>query len=105
MSRPRRPADCDTGKRELRVKMRTVRDGSGYIMAAMIRSSRLLDELDRRYQREVLRGLTYPQALARFAALWTEARELGASGRDDWETDLEPDLAVARAVNGLPPAS
>ncbi len=71
----------------------------------MIRSSKLLEELDQRYQREALRGLAYPQALARFAALWAEARELGASGRDDWETDLEPDLAVARAVNGLPPAS
>lgn len=71
----------------------------------MIRSSELLDELDRRYQREALRGLTYPQALERFTALWAEARALGASGRDDWEADLEPDLAIARAVNGLPPAS
>jgi hypothetical protein len=71
----------------------------------MIRSSKPLDELNKRYQQETLRGLTYVQALERFAALWAEARALGASGRDDWENDLEPDLAVARAVNGLPPAS
>ncbi len=70
----------------------------------MIRSSKPLEELDKRYQ-ETLRGLTYAQALERFAALWAEARALGASGRVDWEADLEPDLAVARAVNGLPPAS
>ena len=98
-------ADRHTIERELGATPKTIRDGSGYITTAMIRSSKLLDELDQRYQREALRGLTYPQALARFAALWAEARELGASGRDDWETDLEPDLAVARAVNGLPPAS
>jgi hypothetical protein len=82
----------------------------------MIRSSKPLDELNERYQQETLQGLTYAQqealqgltyaqALERFAALWAEARALGASGRVDWETDLEPDLAVARAVNGLPPAS
>ena len=71
----------------------------------MIRSPELLEELDRRYQREALNGLTYPQALERFTALWIEALELGVSGRDDWESDLEPDLAIARAVNGLPPAS
>ncbi len=44
-------------------------------------------------------------ALERFEALWAEALALGVLGQVDWETDLEPDLAVARAVNGLPPAS
>ncbi len=72
----------------------------------MIRSSKQLDELDKRYLQATLRGLTYAQALERFAALWAEALALGASsGRVDWESDPEPDLAVARAVNGLPPAS
>ncbi len=46
----------------------------------MIRSSKLLDELDKRYQQETLRGLTYAPALERFAALWAEARALGAIG-------------------------
>lgn len=71
----------------------------------MIRSSKPLDELDKRHQQETLRGLTYAQALERFEALWAEALALGVLGQVDWETDLEPDLAVARAVNGLPPAS
>ncbi len=41
----------------------------------MIRSSKPLYELDKRYQQETLRGLTYAQALERFAALWAEARD------------------------------
>jgi len=34
----------------------------------MIRSFKPLDELNKRYQQETLRGLTYAQALERFAA-------------------------------------
>ncbi len=71
----------------------------------MIRSSRRLEELERRYQREAFIGLTYEDALNRFAALWAEARALNADFGADWEDDLKPDLAVARAVNGLPPAA
>jgi hypothetical protein len=44
-------------------------------------------------------------ALARFAALWVHARALNPDFGSDWLDDLEPDLAVARAVNGLPPSS
>ncbi|MFQ5743634.1 MAG: hypothetical protein ACE5HV_08605 [Acidobacteriota bacterium] len=69
----------------------------------MIRSAPQLDELDRRYQSEVFRGLSYQQALQRFASLWAEARQLNPEAGDDWLEDLAPDLAVARAVNGLPP--
>ncbi len=51
----------------------------------MIRSFKPLDELDKRYQQETLRGLTYEQALERFAALWAEARARGGSiGRLIW---------------------
>lgn len=57
-----------------------------------------------RYQREAYRGLSYPDALARFAALSAEARALHPELGADWEQDLAADLAVARAVNGLPPA-
>ena len=71
----------------------------------MIRSPEKLEKLERKYQREALQGLTYAQALQRYAARWAEARALGASGSDDWMADLEPDLAVARALNGLPPTS
>jgi hypothetical protein len=70
----------------------------------MIRSSPRLDELERRYQREAFRDLTLCEALDRFAALWAEARQLDPSLGEDWRADLEADLAVARAVNDLPPA-
>ena len=71
----------------------------------MIRSSKALRDLEARYQREAFQGLSYEQALARFAALWGEARELNPDLGADWLGDLEPDLAVARAVNGLSPTS
>jgi hypothetical protein len=71
----------------------------------MIEPSQLLEELNRRYEREALEGMTYEVALQRFAALWAEAQALGFDGREDWLSDLEPDLAVARALNGLPPSS
>lgn len=71
----------------------------------MIVSSRSLTELEARYQREAFRHLTYEQALHGFAALWAEARVLQPGLGADWREDLVPDLAVARAVNGLPPAA
>jgi hypothetical protein len=71
----------------------------------MIRPSPEVSELEARYQREVLAGLSYVEALDRFAALWAEARVLHPELGVDWRADLEADLAVARAVNGLPPVS
>ena len=71
----------------------------------MIRSPAMLQQLEARYQREALRGLYFPQALAIFSALWAEARTLRPDLGSDWLEDLEPDLAVARAVNGLPPSA
>lgn len=71
----------------------------------MIKSPHLLQELHRRYEREALADLSYDVALQRFGALWTEASELGAIDNEDWLTDLEPDLAIARILNGLPPAA
>ncbi len=73
--------------------------------AGVIKASPRLDELERRYQREAFRGLSYEQALERFSSLWAEARQLNPDMGKDWLDDLEPDLAVARAVNGLPPAA
>lgn len=73
--------------------------------APLINPSPRLDELERRYQREAFQGLSYEQALARFSSLWAEARQLNPDMGKDWLEDLEPDLAVARAINGLPPAS
>lgn len=69
----------------------------------LIRSSPELEELERRYQREAFRGLSYRQALRRFESLWAEARQLNPDWREHWLEDIAPDLAIARAVNGLPP--
>lgn len=63
-----------------------------------------LDALERRWERDAFREMDFSTALARFAALWAEALTLGADPLADWRDDIEADLAVARAVNGLPPA-
>lgn len=74
-------------------------------ISCMIQPTRRLAELEARYGREAFRDWSYADALELFAALWAEARALpGAAPRHaDWRADLEPDLAIARAVNGLPP--
>ncbi len=77
--------------------------GDCYI-ARVIRPSRTLEEFEARYAREAYRTLSYTEALRLFTALWVEARVLNPSIGQDWMEDLGPDLAVARAVNGLPPA-
>ncbi len=71
----------------------------------MIQPTRRLADLEARYGREAFRHLSYADALELFATLWAEARALqgAAPAGADWREDLEPDLAVARAVNGLPP--
>ncbi|MEX2583650.1 MAG: hypothetical protein WD766_10265 [Gemmatimonadota bacterium] len=71
----------------------------------MIRSSPLLDQLDRQYARETLGDLSYREALAIFEALWREACALNPDFPGDWKDDIGPDLNIARALNGLPPTA
>ncbi|MCY3837484.1 MAG: hypothetical protein OXH09_02330 [Gammaproteobacteria bacterium] len=71
----------------------------------MIRDTQRLRDFETLYRREAFRNLTYGEALAIFEALWTEACQLNPDFGDDWREDLEADFAVARALNGLPPAS
>ena len=71
----------------------------------MIRRTGRLDAVERRYSREKLGNLTYHEALCLFTALWSEARSLNPCFADDWRSDIEPDLAIARVLNGLPPHS
>lgn len=68
----------------------------------MIHPSDKLHDLERTHARE-LGARTYAEALAIFAALWQEAVALNSEFPGYWRDDLAPDLAVARAVNGLPP--
>jgi hypothetical protein len=71
----------------------------------MVRVTDELAALEDRYGREAFRDLSFPEALARFSAFWVEARALRSDLGTDWLEDLAPDLAIARAVNGLPPAA
>lgn len=71
----------------------------------MISRSAELDALDRRHERRLTSALGYEEALARFAALWAEARDIGVDMAEHWRDDLEPDLAVAQAISGLPPSA
>lgn len=71
----------------------------------MIVSSPHLRALEAAYQRDAFAGMTFEDAVGRFAALWAEAKALRPDLGTDWEADLAPDLAVARALNGLPPSA
>ena len=63
-----------------------------------------LRQFEAEYQRTAYRDLTLADALALYQRLLDEARALDAAFGRDWQADLAPDLAIARAVNGLPPA-
>ena len=69
----------------------------------MIRSTPKLERFEREYARSRGRTATYSQALEIFEALWAEAELLNPAFPGDWESDIAPKLAVARAINGLPP--
>lgn len=68
----------------------------------MIQPCERLDELERRYSRERWKGATFEEALAVFEGLWTEASALREDFPGDWREDIEPDLTLARVLNGLP---
>ena len=70
----------------------------------MITAAERLRQLEREYQRTAYTAMTFGEGLARFAALWSHARLVNPHLGENWMDDLEPDFAVARAVNGLPPA-
>jgi hypothetical protein len=59
----------------------------------------------RRFELEQARAgdIPYTRALEIFTALWVEARSLRPDLPGPWEEDIEPDLAVARALNDRPP--
>ncbi len=69
----------------------------------MIRPSPELTRFERAYSRSRDRTITYEAASRVFGALWDEARALNPAFPGDWRTDIGSDLAIARALNGLPP--
>ncbi|HUF51078.1 MAG TPA: hypothetical protein VMN60_09610 [Longimicrobiales bacterium] len=68
----------------------------------MIRRTQSLENLERRYARDVHAGRTYLEALAVFEALWRQARLLNPDFPCDWRDDVAADVEVARALNGRP---
>ncbi len=63
-----------------------------------------LRRFEAEYQRTAYRDLSMPEALALYQRLLDEARVLDPTFGRDWLADLAPDLAIARAINGLAPA-
>ena len=65
----------------------------------------MLRRFEARYDREAWQVESLGVALRRFAALWVHARYLNPELGADWAADLAAARAIARAVNGLPPAT
>lgn len=70
----------------------------------MIRATARWREFEARYRREAYRDLSFRDALSIFEAMWVHARKLNPQLGEDWREDLEATIAVARALNGLPPS-
>jgi len=71
----------------------------------MIRNESRLRQIDRRWEREAYYDLSFNEALGIYARLWQQALRLNPDPIADWREDLASDLAIARAINGLPPQS
>ena len=69
----------------------------------MLHRSKTLAAFELDYARRRTRALSYEDALAIFEGLWAEAQALNPDFPSSWREDMGPDLAVARAINGLPP--
>jgi hypothetical protein len=54
----------------------------------MIEPTPELDELERRWPREELAGMSYREALSIFEGLWLEAQALNPDFPGDWRDDL-----------------
>lgn len=60
-------------------------------------------EFEAQYQRNAYRDLDFLEALSIFEAMWIHARKLNPNLGEDWREDIKATIAVARALNGLPP--
>ena len=69
----------------------------------MLRPSKRLIDLESSHENATYGSMDYAEALSRFTAMWMEAIKLNPDRGKDWKDDLEPDLAIARILNGLPP--
>ena len=69
----------------------------------MIKSPDKVRDMEASYDRSLYRTMDYEEALERFEALWMEALLLNPRIGRLWEEDIEPDIVLARILNGLPP--
>ena len=60
-------------------------------------------EFEAQYRRNAYRDLDFLEALSIFEAMWIHARKLNPNLGEDWREDIKATIAVARALNGLPP--
>jgi hypothetical protein len=67
----------------------------------MLRSSDRVHEMEAGWARSLYATMDYPEALARFTALWNQAELLSPGMGQDWEEDIKADIALARILNGL----
>lgn len=69
----------------------------------MLKRTARLVQFEADYARETTNARSFEEALAVFEGLWAEACALNPDFPTDWRDDLEPDLAIARILNELPP--
>jgi len=69
----------------------------------MMKSPDRIRKSEAAWNREIYSTMDYPEALARFAALWHQARLLNPGTGQSWEEDIKDDFVLARILNGLPP--
>lgn len=68
----------------------------------MLRSIDRVREIEAEWARSLYSSMEYPEALARFTALWQQARLLNPGMEESWEEDIKADIRLARILNGLP---
>ncbi len=68
----------------------------------MLKSSDRVLEMEDGWARALYATMDYPEALARFTALWDQAQLLNPGIGKSWEEDIKADITLARILNGLP---
>jgi hypothetical protein len=68
----------------------------------MLRQTPSLQALDLADERAAVHRRTWHEALDVMLALWEEARALNPTLGDDWRSDIEADIQMARALNARP---
>ncbi|GEM_PF-1493712 len=68
----------------------------------MIKSAARIREAEMSWDRALYADMDYPEALARFEALWHQAVLVNPVLGRDWQEDVKADITLARVLNGIP---